>query len=655
MSERARRLAAVWFADIAGYTDLSARDEDTALRLVELLQSIAGDVVGEHGGRLVKFMGDAVLAEFQSTDRAVRAALDVRDRFAGRARSAGLGSHDLRVGAHVGEVVTSDDGDLYGDGVNAASRLQGSAAPGEVRVSEDVWRQLRQRPGFGFEPHGEHTLKGLASPMELYSVRLKGAVPPVGQSSRGVAAGTFPKRAIPARSIAVLPFVNLSRDPDNEYFSDGITETLLMTLTKLGDLKVISRTSVMTYKGSDKKVRQIGEELGVATVLEGSVQRVGQRVRITAQLIEAETDAHLWAETYDRNLEDIFAIQSEVAEQIATSLKSALTPAEKARIDSRPTESVMAYQQFLKGRYFLARRTEEAIRQAIEQFRQAVEADPSFAQAWAGLADGYALLPSYSNAPAVEASAEARGAAQRALALDPALGEAHAALGLVAQNDWNWAEAEREYRRAIELSPGYSTAYHWYGNLLSDLSRDDEAISTLEYALELDPLSLPVHMGLGVACMYAGRFERAQEIYQKAIDIEPRYLAAHANMASLHLQCGRFEAAIDALEIVAKLSNFLYTPDLMDELRSAYEAGGPAGFWEATLEGLMSQEDVPHALDYSVEACAQLGRPDQAFAILDRMVAERLAGMVKVHRDRLFDPLRSDPRFDAMLRRLGVE
>jgi adenylate cyclase len=359
LTPRSHRLAAIWFADIAGYTELTSKDEDRAVELVELMQAAAGEAVRAQDGRVVKHIGDAVLAEFPSTTGAVRAALDMESRFERGVGSAGRGPGVLRIGVHVGEIVPSTDGDVYGEGVNVASRLQQSAAPGEVWITEDVWRQVRQRPDLRFEPRGERRFKGLASSIRVYAVMAEGQF-----LSPKVEPSAVDAAAAPAPSIAVLPFANLSSNAENEYFSDGVTEEILTTLARVEGLKVISRTSIMQYKGSRKPLRRIGEELGVATVLEGSVRQAGRRVRITAQLIDARTDHHLWAERYDRELEDIFAIQSDVAEKIVEALKGKLSPSERAQITDRPTASLEAYEWYLKGRFLMARRTTEAFRQA---------------------------------------------------------------------------------------------------------------------------------------------------------------------------------------------------------------------------------------------------------------------------------------------------
>jgi TolB-like protein len=446
----------------------------------------------------------------------------------------------------------------------------------------------------------------------------------------------------------------MSASAENEYFSDGVTEEILTLLARIEGLKVISRTSIMRYKETDKPMRQIADELGVASILEGSVRQAGQRVRITAQLIDAATDEHLWADRYDRDLEDIFAIQTDVAERIVEALRVRLTPKEQARLAERPTENVEAYQSYLKGRHFLSRRTEATLRQAIEWFRKAVAADPSFAQAWAGLADTFAVLPSYSPTPVPEACAEGRSAAERALALDPGLGEVHAALGFVAQNESNWEEAEREFRCALELVPGYATAYHWYGNFLSSRGRTEEALAALRRALELDPVSLPVHMAVGVALHFDRRFDEAIDVYRKAIEMDPGYTNAHQNLSNSYLCQGRYEEALTEWEIISGLYPARFPPDLLAEIRAGHASGGERGFWEAVLEGLRSR---PKALGRAYDmpqACAQLGRIDEAFALIDVLLVQRSAIAIQVPRDPLFDPIRSDPRYENVLERLGL-
>ncbi|HET6363157.1 MAG TPA: adenylate/guanylate cyclase domain-containing protein [Gemmatimonadota bacterium] len=637
------RLAVVWFTDLVGWSSLASRDEDRAIALVRRFQAAVRAAIPSDGGRVVKFIGDAALVESPSAESALRSAAALRESLDE--------GESVRTGVHLGDVAVAGDGDLYGDGVNTAQRIQTEAEPGQIVVSEDVARGLRSRPAFRFEPLGERRLKGV-EPMELFLV-VGVEAPAREEPAHSLAAEPATPSGVRARSIAVLPFANLSPDPDNEYFSDGVTEEILTALTKLGDLKVISRTSVMQYKGTTKSVRQIGAELEVGAVLEGSIRRAGNRVRITAQLIEARTDVHLWAENYDRDLDDIFAIQTDVAQRIVQALEVHLSPREKARIAERPTENVEAYQWFLKGRFFLARRTQDSIRLAIERFRKATEADPSFAQAWAGMADAFALLPSYSTEPTPDASAEARAAAERALLLDPGLGEAHAALGMTAQNEWDWEAADRELRRAIALSPGYAPGHHWHGLLLSNLGRHSEAIDALRRALALDPLSLPIHNGLGTALANARRLDEAIEIFRKAVELDSK-VGSHVNLAETYDTMGRFPESLAEWEAVAAVESDILPPAIAAHLRSGFESGGPQGYWEAWIDAPTRGEKTLQMAFYIARACAQLGRIDEAFLWLDQLIEERSSWAPQIGQDPVFDPLRADPRFGDIRRRMGL-
>ncbi|HYO45229.1 MAG TPA: tetratricopeptide repeat protein [Gemmatimonadota bacterium] len=643
------RLTVVWFTDLVGYSSLAAQDEDRAIALVRRFQAAVRAAIPPDGGRIVKFIGDAALVESPSVESALVAAATLRESLAG--------GEEVRTGIHLGDVAVAPDGDLYGDGVNTAQRIQVEAEPGQIVVSELVAQGLRSRPAFQFEALGERRLKGV-EPVRLFLVTGVEAIHP----TESAAPDGRPAARVPAaapeveRSIAVLPFVNLSADPENEYFSDGITEEILTALTKLGDLKVISRTSIMQYKGTSKSVREIGSELEVGMVLEGSVRRARDRVRITAQLIDAGSDRHLWAENYDRDLDDIFAIQSDVAQRIVDTLRMQLTPREKARIAERPTEDVQAYEWYLKGRHFLSRRTESALRQAIERFRRAVAADPSFAQAWVGLADGLVLLANYSATPLAEVADEARAAAERALALNPDLGEAEISLGYLASSEWNWGEGERRYRRGLELRPGYAVGHHWFGIHLGAVGRHDEALTTLRQALSLDPLSLPIQMALGVRLWKSGRVEESLEVYRKAIELDPAYAPTYNNLSLVLLSMGRFEEALEAAGELSRLNPDWAPPERVEELRAGYAYGGVEGYWEASHRwnsAHIQDEGAVAYLGLAVD-CAQLGRVDEAFEHLERYVASRHPTVPTELASPLLASLRSDPRLAEIKRKLGL-
>ncbi|HJR52407.1 MAG TPA: adenylate/guanylate cyclase domain-containing protein [Gemmatimonadota bacterium] len=640
------RLSVVWFTDLVGYSRMSAQDEDRAIALVRRFQAAMRAAVLADRGRIVKFIGDAALVESSSAESALVAAAMLRE-------SLGEGEA-VRTGVHLGDVAVAPDGDLYGDGVNTAQRIQTEAEPGQIVVSELVALGLRSRPAFRFEPLGVRSLKGV-EPVRLFLVTGVATAPaaeaqPADRRPTGAAA---PPARDQKPSIAVLPFANLSADPENEYFSDGITEEILTALTKLGDLKVISRTSIMQYKGTSKSVREIGGELGVGMVLEGSVRRAGNRVRITAQLIDAGSDEHLWAENYDRDLDDIFAIQSDVAQRIVETLKVQLTPRERARIAERPTEDVQAYEWYLKGRHFLSRRTVSTLRQAIECFRKAVAADPSFAEAWVGLADGLVLLATYSETPLSEVADEARAAAERALALSPDLGEAEISLGFLANSEWQWEEAERRYRRGLDLRPGYATGHHRLGNYLALVGRHDEALATLRRALSLDPLSLPMQMALGTALWLTNRPEEALEVFRRAIELDPGFAPTYQGLSLVWASMGRFEEALEALLESSRLTPDFASPEAVEAVRVGYAEGGVRGFWEALLRCNIQEADPSAYIDMAA-ACAQLGREDEAFEHLERFVASRYPTAPMSLANPLLAPLRSDPRFTEIKCKLGL-
>jgi TolB-like protein/class 3 adenylate cyclase/Tfp pilus assembly protein PilF len=652
------RLTVVWFTDLVGYSSLMAEDEDRAIALVRRFQAAVRAALPTDCGRIVKFIGDAALVESSSAESALVAAATLRES---------LGEREaVRTGVHLGDVAVAPDGDLYGDGVNTAQRIQAEAEPGQIVVSEVVAQGLRSRPAFGFEALGERSLKGI-QPVRLYLVtavetaRAAEASSPATDHPRADAqpTGTADTPA-PAReqrpSIAVLPFANLSADPENEYFSDGITEEILTALTKLGDLKVISRTSIMQYKGTSKSVREIGNELEVGMVLEGSVRRARDRVRITAQLIDASSDEHLWAESYDRDLDDIFAIQSDVAQRIVDTLKVRLTPREKARIAERPTEDVQAYEWYLKGRHFLSRRTEPTLRQAIERFREAVTADPSFAQAWVGLADALMLLAHYSPTPLAVVADEARSAAERALALDPDLGEAEVSLGFLAFSEWSWEEAERHYRRGLELSPGYAGGHHWFGTHLMRTGRHDDAVVPLRRALSLDPLSLPIQMALATAYLFGDRLEEALDVCRKAIELDPAFAPAYRNLTNVLIEMEQFEEALGVLEGLSHVSPESESAEMVAALRAGYASGGVRGFWEASLRSSSGriQDMGPGAYFDMACACAQLRRVDEAFEHLERLVASRDPRAPQALWEPRLAPIRSDSRFAELKRKFGL-
>jgi TolB-like protein len=449
-------------------------------------------------------------------------------------------------------------------------------------------------------------------------------------------------------SVAVLPLRNIGGDPADEYFSDGVTDDIINQLAKIGGLTVISRTSAMAYKAADKPLREIAAELGASALLEGSVRRAGGRVRIVTQLVDAETDATLWGETYDRDLEDVFAIQSEVAQQIAGALEATLSVETRGRIALRPTADTAAYELYLKGRFFWNQRSVADLQRAIGFFEQAIARDSSFAHAWAGLADSYFMLPFYGPAPPREWIPRARRAAERALALDPDLAEARATLAYaLAIHDWDWEASDREFRRAIAVGPGYSTTYKWYSDVLSFMGQGGRAMQAVQRAVELDPRSPNVLTILGLNHWFAGDEESAVAAFDRALELDSNFPLTLKHATRMHWNRGdtaRFFAAHDRLESVVPV------PVPTEDLRRAYAEGGPQA-------ALRLQVNAPGARRYPVDRArwhVLLGDLDAAFVDLEQALEERTVWLPFVVAFPDMAPLRADARYQRLLERLRL-
>ncbi len=456
------------------------------------------------------------------------------------------------------------------------------------------------------------------------------------------------------KSIAVLPFKNLSDDKEDEYFSDGITEDIIAQLSKIRDLKVISRTSVMRYKNTDKSLGDIGKELNVATVLEGSVRRAGNRVRIVSQLIDARGDEHLWAETYDRDMKDIFAIQSEVAVHIAAALQANLFPVERKRLASQATENLEAYNLYLKGRYFLNKGTEKDLKKALQFFEHALEQDPIYAAAYSGLADAYLALDDSDFIPEAEAAPKAKAAGRKALEIDETVAEAHTSLGHLALHQWDWATTESELKRAIALNPGYAPAHHFLSMYFATFGYMDESIAAAKRAEELDPLSMLVSSTVGIQLYRARRYDEAIAQLRKTIDLDPNYPRTHRVLGKVYLEKGLHQKAIAEFEKYSTLTNersvgLAYVGNAYGRLGKRDEAG-------RILDELIAISQHEYVSAYAIAMVyIGLGDKDHAFEWLNKACEERSDFLVHLKVDPDFDSLRSDPRFAELMKKVGVE
>jgi adenylate cyclase len=638
------RLSVVWFTDLVGWSSLTAEDDDKAIALMRRFQAAVRAVVSEERGRIVKFIGVAALVECPSAEAAVMAADEVR----GLMRA----GESIRTGIHLGDVAVGRDGDLYGDGVNTAQRIQTVAEAGQIVVSGDVWRQLRNRSTFRFEPLGERELKGVEA-LDLYVVtEVTQTHQPVTPKQPAVSEPA-PATAPTARSIAVLPFMNLSSDPENEYFSDGITEEILNALVKVSDLKVASRTSSFAFKGHQGDVQEIAEKLKVATVLEGSVRKAGNRVRITSQLIGAQDGYHLWSETYDRQLEDIFAIQDDIAQSIVTALKATLTGEEREKLVTPTTDNLEAYTLYLKGRFQYNKDTEAGLRESLELYRQALEHSPDYARAWAGIADSWMHLAD-DYVPPEEGYSAAKEAAEKALELEPELAEAHTARGKVlGWYEWKFAEGELALRRAVGANPNYAEAHWALGSLLPTTGHMKEALKEVSTAQMLDPLSPVTAYWHARYLLYARRVEGAIEEGQRALDLDPDYAYGLAILGRAELLQGRDEEAIDSFRRCVELAR-------SNTFRCYLAYGLASTGRDAEAREILGRIGHGEGSDYVrseilAAVYGALGDTDEAFRQLERAYADRSAGLIYLHLDPMYDSLRDDPRMDEMVRRIGLQ
>jgi len=582
-----RRLTAILAADVVGYSRLMGTDETgTLAALKRHRREFVEPKIAEHRGRVVKLAGDGMLVEFSSVVNAVACAAEIQrgmlSRNEGLPRSRRV---ELRIGVHLGDVIV-EDGDIFGDGVNVAARLEGLADPSGIAVSASVRDQVGSRLNLDFVEKGEFSLKNIAPSIRVYTVAF-------GDDASGQEAAPRVDRGYEL-SIAVLPFTNMSHDPEQEYFSDGITEDIITDLSKISRLHVVARNTVFTYKGKAVKVKQIAHELGVRYILEGSVRKVGERVRITGQLIDAQTGGHLWADRYDRDLTDIFAIQDEITHAIVNQLKIKLLPEEKKAIESDPTTSVEAYTYYLRGRQFSHAWTRAYMLLARRMFLKAVELDPNYARAYAGIADCECAIRDWhvQDFP-LESILEMSA---RALVLDPNLAEAHASRGMALHQSGQSEEAGRELRQALALDPLLYEANFHYGRYLFMQGRFSEAVEFFKRAAEirpddyLSPIHLmscyrslrieterrrwarigieraeraleehpensgPAHRG-ALALAHLGEAERAKEWAARALAIDPDDLVAQYNLACVYSLVGEGERALDLLEMVVPQSS----------------------------------------------------------------------------------------------------
>ena len=458
-----------------------------------------------------------------------------------------------------------------------------------------------------------------------------------------------------SQRIAVLPLRNISPDPGDEYFADGMTEELIFTLSKIAQLRVIARTSVMKFRSPSKSIAEIGNDLGVTTVLEGSVRKAGDQIRIAIELVDVATQEHLWSEQYQRQLEDVFDIQSDIATRVASALKVEILQREKGEIEKKATGDVDAYREYLNGRFNWNLRTEAGLYQAIQHFSTAISLDPSYALAYSGVADSYAMLALSEVLPPRDAFPRAKDAAEHALRLDANLAEAHTSLGLTRfQYDWNWPAAEVAFRRALELNPRYPVAHQFYADYLKAMGRFPEAIEHMKTALDLDPGSLAINTGLGHVLYLSRQYDEAIRQYRKAVDMDPKFVLSHLWFGRPYLQKGMYAEALAEVSEAVRLSG--ESTMALGVLGHVYGSAGQRNEAEALLRKLQDRASLSYVASYWIALiCVGLGDKDQAFEWLERALQERSSWLVWSGVEPRFDSIRPDDRFTLLLGRLGLD
>ena len=636
--QKHRKLAAIMFTDIVGYTAIMAKSEHKALGILHRHRDILKPLISEFNGEWLKEMGDGTLSSFASVVDAVNCAIEIQNSLMDETE------FKLRIGIHIGDVVV-EEGDVFGDGVNVASRIENLAEPGGICISGRVYEDIRNKPDIKAVFLGEKRLKNVEQPVQVYALKID----KLHESEIKPFTVVQPSPTKSEPSIAVLPFINMSADPEQEYFCDGMTEEIINKLTQIEDLRVIARTSSFCFKGEKVDIADIGNKLIIEWILEGSVRKAGNRIRVTAQLVKVSDQTHIFSNNYDRNLEDIFAIQDEISLAIVDALKVKLLKQEKAAVVKRHTEDHVAYKLYLLGRHHWNNRTEEQMLKGLDYFYKAVEKDPNYALAYTGIAESYNMLAHHGFLYPNEAYPKAKDAVKKALEIDDMLSETHAALGYIRlYYDWDWVETEREYRQAINLNPNNAFAHHYFAIYLFAMGRLNKAIAESKRAQELDPLA-PIITGiLGMIYCDMHQYNEAMEQFRKVSEITPNF-PTYYYFGYLYLKKGNYKEAIE----VFQKDVFFWSHG---GLGFAYGMSGERDKAKQLIRELIEQKKGKYVPSYFIaEIYSGLGENDKAFEWLEQAYEERDSQLVYMKVFPEWDPLRSDPRFKALLKKAGLE
>jgi adenylate cyclase len=638
-----RQLAAILFADMTGYTALMQENEQLARSKRQRLKDVLETTIVRFHGKILQYYGDGSLSIFNSAIDSVHAAIEIQRQLQQDPRV------DLRIGIHTGDV-TIEEESIYGDGVNLASRIESLAVPGGVFVSEKVYDEIRNQEHIQTRELGYFELKNIKQPIRVFAIANNGIVVPGRNEVRG-------KTAAPVNRLAVLPFVNMSADPDNEYFSDGITEELLNTLTRVDGLQVTSRTSAFAFKGKHDDIRDIAIQLNVDKILEGSVRKAGNRVRITAQLINAADGFHIWSETYDRKLDDIFEVQDEISGIIANKLKEDLTGTTRAVPTIKSSvKNVTAYTHYLKGLHFRNKLTPADLRKAIECFKQAITLEPGYAQAYAMVAMVYSNLGSMGQMIPHTAFEIAHQYADKALELDDTISEALIAKAMPCiMYDWKWQEAHDMLQKAIKLNPNSAEGYDLLGFYYIATNQKARAVKILEDAEQIDPLSTTIIKSLGMMYVFSERFDDAIRQAEKLLEMNPEMRSGIELKAWSIGMKGDWQTAMTLFEEVHRLTNHP-----LKGLMGLGHAYGRLGMIDKAMDCIhrleqRQQEEPDSVVDGDLAAVwLGIGDVDKTYYYLNECVDKRMGPVACFMEYPPYKRIKQDPRFEALKKRMGI-
>jgi len=673
---QSRQLAAIMFTDIVGYTAMMQANEQKAVAVIKHYNSTLEKLVHQFNGQVSNYYGDGSLCIFSSATDAVTCSLALQKELKDEP------GVPLRIGLHIGEVFF-EEAKALGDGVNVASRIQSLGQENTILVSGEIYDKIKNNSSFSTVSLGQFHFKNLDKPLEVFALTNEGLFIPKRSKMEGklkkkignrriiitsffivfFAAGFliyktyFNERSGSVtndQSIAVLPFIDMSPAKDQEYFSDGMSEELLNLLAKIPGLKVISRTSSFSFKGKNQDVRKIGKDLNVANILEGSIRKSGKVVRITAQLIEVRNGTHLWSETYDREMRDVFAIQDEISKMIVDILKIKLSGSHADQLARNFTENPEAHEDYLKGRYYWNMRTDEGIKKAIGYFEDAIRKDSNYAAPYSGLADTYLTLYDYGLMSIDESTTKAKDAAQRALKINKMLAEAHNSLAHINLHEWKWESAENGFRHAIELNQSYVLAHHWYALCLTALGKANEAVDEMEKARELDPLSTRINADLGMAYLAAGRYDDAIGQEQKTMGLNPKAAGAFWIRGMAYQQKKMFEQAIKDYRYA--LDIYPLDPNYLAALGNAYASSGNTAEARKVLDTLfVENKKEPVSPFFFALVYAGLNDKQKALEWLEIAYKEKSGSVRYLKMEPRLQNLRNEPRYIALMKKIGLE